>query len=58
MYLFNSSNRTSIKEDLKEAKHMYPCDNPDSYCPFNAIGGHDCRNYCGLGVDEDEEENE
>lgn len=25
------------------------------YCPFNAIGGYDCRNYCGLGVDESEE---
>ncbi len=22
------------------------------YCPFNAEGGYDCRNYCGLGVDE------
>ena len=26
------------------------------YCPHNAEGGYDCRNYCGLGVDEDEEE--
>jgi hypothetical protein len=37
-------------------KKSYPCDNPDSYCPFNAKGGYDCRNFCGLGVDEDEEE--
>ena len=21
-------------------------------CPYNAQGGDDCRNYCGLGVDE------
>ena len=38
--------------------NTYPCDNPDSYCPFNAVGGYDCRNFCGLGVDEDEEEYE
>ena len=30
-----------------------PCDYGE--CPFNAYGGYDCRNYCGLGVDEDEE---
>ena len=30
----------------------YPCDDGD--CPFNAVGGYDCRNFCGLGVDEDE----
>lgn len=34
----------------------YPCDNPDGYCPFNAVGGFDCRNFCGLGVDENSEE--
>lgn len=27
-----------------------PCDNGD--CPFNAFTGYDCRNFCGLGVDE------
>lgn len=27
-----------------------PCDNGE--CPYNAQGGYDCRNYCGLGVDE------
>lgn len=37
---------------------MYPCDNPDSYCPFNAQGGYDCRNFCGLGVDEDYEDDD
>lgn len=33
---------------------FYPCDNTDSYCPFGAVGGYDCRNFCGLGVDENE----
>lgn len=28
-----------------------PCDYGE--CPFGAEGGYDCRNYCGLGVDED-----
>lgn len=31
-----------------------PCD--FGPCPFGACGGYDCRNYCGLGVDEDEDE--
>lgn len=35
---------------------MYPCDGPDGFCPYNATGGYDCRNYCGLGVDDNEEE--
>lgn len=33
-----------------------PCDYGD--CPYNAEGGYDCRNYCGLGVDESEYEDE
>jgi hypothetical protein len=28
-----------------------PCDYGE--CPYNAIGGDDCRYWCGLGVDED-----
>lgn len=28
-----------------------PCDDLGQ-CPHNAQGGYDCRNYCGLGVDE------
>ena len=32
----------------------YPCDAPDSYCPYNAERYEDCRVHCGLGVDEDE----
>lgn len=35
-------------------KKIYPCDNPDSYCPFDAVGGMDCYNFCGLGADESE----
>ena len=34
-------------------KETTPCNYGE--CPFNAEGGYDCRNYCGLGVDEDEE---
>ena len=30
-----------------------PCDCGD--CPFDAMYSEDCRVYCGLGVDEDEE---
>ena len=37
-------------------KKLYPCDGADGFCPFDAVGGMDCRNYCGLGVDEDEED--
>ena len=36
-------------------KNFYPCDGADGYCPYNAVGGYDCRNYCGLGVDENED---
>ena len=42
------------EEDDDEEEASHPCDNGE--CPFNAEGGYDCRNYCGLGVDEDEEE--
>lgn len=37
--------------------NTYPCDGPEGFCPFDAVGGYDCRNYCGLGVDESEEDN-
>ena len=33
---------------------LYPCD-LDDHCPYNANGGMDCYNYCGLGADESEE---
>lgn len=37
-------------------KELTPCDYGE--CPYNAQGGYDCRNYCGLGVDESETEND
>lgn len=37
------------------ANRIYPCDCND-YCPYNAYGGYDCYNYCGLGAGEDESE--
>ena len=36
-------------------KH-YPCDGEDAVCPFDAQVGYDCRNNCGMGVDEESEE--
>ena len=33
-----------------------PCDYGE--CPYDAMYGEQCRYYCGLGVDEDEEEDE
>ena len=45
--------------DVEELDDVYgkynetPCDYGN--CPYNAEGSNDCRNYCGLGVDEDEE---
>lgn len=38
------------------AKTKYPCDIEPFDCPFDARYSEDCRYYCGLGVDEDEEE--
>lgn len=35
------------------ANRIYPCDCGD-YCPYDAYGGYDCYNYCGLGVGENE----
>lgn len=40
-------------EELDDAYEKYddtPCDYGD--CPYNAESGYDCRNYCGIGVDE------
>ena len=36
--------------EVLHLKNETPCDYGD--CPHNAEGGYDCRNYCGLGVDE------
>lgn len=57
-----------IMENMEDKAHQFendcyesanrrtPCDYPDNdghyNCPFDAQGGDDCRNYCGLGVDE------
>lgn len=38
------------------AQKYYPCDTEPFDCPFNSQGGYDCRNYCGLGVDENDYE--
>ena len=35
---------------LDELNEDCPCDYGE--CPFNAHSGYDCRNYCGIGVDE------
>jgi hypothetical protein len=37
-------------------ENIYPCDEL-GICPFNAEGGNDCYNYCGLGADESKPEN-
>lgn len=37
-------------------KRITPCDGDDGICPFDARYAEDCRVYCGLGVDEDEDE--
>lgn len=37
-------------DDVYDEKDGTPCDYGE--CPYNAEGGYDCRNYCGLGVDE------
>lgn len=39
-------------------KKLYPCDTEPFECPFNAKYSEHCRYYCGLGVDEDESEDE
>lgn len=39
-------------EESTQTSKLYPCDGPEGFCPFDAEGGMDCRNYCGLGVDE------
>jgi hypothetical protein len=39
-----------------QQQSSYPCDYGE--CPYNAKYGYDCRNYCGLGIDECEEDYE
>lgn len=40
----------------ESSKPVHPCDIEPFDCPFNARYSEDCRYYCGLGVDEDEPE--
>ena len=51
--LDNLEYEMSQDDDFKDGNEK-PCDYGD--CPYNAEGGYDCRNYCGLGVDENEED--
>lgn len=44
-----------VRSEDKESRTT-PCDHGD--CPFGAECSEDCRYYCGLGVDEDEEDYE
>ena len=37
------------EKDFNPDDYYTPCDYMN--CPYNAEGGYDCRNYCGLGVD-------
>ncbi len=43
-------------EDYMNRPQTTPCDfedyNGNHSCPYDAQGGDDCRNFCGLGVDE------
>lgn len=43
-------------EEQAVDRRKTPCDYPDNEghysCPYDAQGGDDCRNFCGLGVDE------
>lgn len=62
-YVLDNGNAhmNKILDDMEQSgvpdqSRKTPCDYPDNYghysCPFDAQGGDDCRNYCGLGVDE------
>lgn len=43
-------------EEADEKVKIYPCD--CGPCPYGAIYSEHCRVFCGLGVDENEEERE
>lgn len=63
-YIFDTENNLyRIQADMPISEDKYeeitecyeehnstPCD--DGPCPYHAHNGYDCRNYCGLGVDE------
>lgn len=37
----------------RDGERIYPCDGPSGACPYDAQSSMNCRDYCGLGVDED-----
>ena len=43
--------------EVEKAVRTYPCDNGGE-CPYDALYGPDCRYNCGLGVDDNVEEEE
>lgn len=67
-YLYDEATdrQTEILDDMNQIEtsddtcqisdNKTPCDYPDYdghySCPYDAQGGDDCRNFCGLGVDE------
>lgn len=44
------------EQEQEQERYKTPCDyadyNSEYHCPYNAVGGDDCRRFCGLGVDE------
>ena len=55
-FLNDDWNENEDPDDYTSNRTETPCDFPDSeghyHCPYDAQGSNDCRNYCGLGVDE------
>ena len=49
-YIGDDLDNLEYEMDEDDEEYGTPCDYGD--CPHNAEGGYDCRNYCGLGVDE------
>ena len=41
---------------VEKIAKTYPCDNGG--CPYDAMYVEDCRTHCGLGVDDDKEEDD
>ena len=47
------NHKIDYKKELRELKYkFYPCDEPHSYCPYDAQCYEDCRVHCGLGENE------
>ena len=43
------------RKENEKVKKTYPCDGPEGFCPYDAEGGMDCYNLCGLGADNGED---